>query len=150
MRVVIQRVSKASVAIDDKIKASIDTGLLLLLGIEPADTTQDAEWLSRKIVQMRIFTDENGLMNKSLLDVNGDIILISQFTLHASAKKGNRPSFTGAAKPEIAIPLYEDMIEKLKGHLGKDVHTGSFGAYMEVSLTNDGPVTIILDSKNRE
>jgi len=150
MRVVIQRVSKASVEIDNKIKDSISTGLLLLLGIESTDTVQDTEWLSKKIVQMRIFVDEKGLMNKSLLDVKGDILLISQFTLHASAKKGNRPSFTGAAKPDIAIPLYEDMIEKLKDHLGKDVHKGSFGAYMEVSLTNDGPVTIILDSKSRE
>jgi len=150
MRVVIQRVSDASVTIDGKIKSAIGFGLLVLLGIEDADTTEDVEWLSGKIVNLRIFNDANGIMNFSLKDTNGEVILVSQFTLHASTKKGNRPSYIKAAKPEIAIPLYEKLISQLRTDLGKDIQTGTFGADMKVHLLNDGPVTIIIDSKNRE
>jgi D-aminoacyl-tRNA deacylase len=150
MRVVIQRVSDASVTIDGKIKSAIGFGLLVLLGIEDADTTEDVEWLSGKIVNLRIFNDANGIMNLSLKDTNGEVILVSQFTLHASTKKGNRPSYIKAAKPEIAIPLYEKLISQLRSDLGKDIQTGTFGADMKVHLLNDGPVTIIIDSKNRE
>ncbi len=150
MRVVIQRVSKASVTINSKQVASINEGLLILLGIVNNDTIDDIEWLSRKIVNLRIFNDENGVMNTSLLDSNGEVILVSQFTLHASTKKGNRPSYIKAAKPEIAIPLYEDFILQLENDLGKNIQTGEFGADMKVDLLNDGPVTIIIDSKNRE
>jgi len=150
MRVVIQRVSDASVTIDGKIKSAIGFGLLVLLGIEDADTTEDVEWLSGKIVNLRIFNDANGIMNLSLKDTNGEVILVSQFTLHASTKKGNRPSYIKAAKPEIAIPLYEKLISQLRTDLGKDIQTGTFGADMKVHLLNDGPVTIIIDSKNRE
>tara|TARA_R110002020_G_scaffold166570_6_gene354644 strand:- start:504 stop:956 length:453 start_codon:yes stop_codon:yes gene_type:complete len=149
MIVVIQRASEASVKIDGKVKAEIGTGLMILLGIEEADTDEDIIWLSKKITNLRIFPDENEVMNKSLLDVNGDLLLISQFTLHASTKKGNRPSYIKAAKPDIAIPMYQKMIVALESELGKSIGTGGFGADMKVSLINDGPVTIILDSKNR-
>ncbi len=150
MRVVIQRVSDASVTIDGIIKSSIGLGLLILLGIEDADNQEDVEWLSGKIVNLRIFNDANGIMNLSLKDTNGEIIVVSQFTLHASTKKGNRPSYIKAAKPETAIPLYEKFISQLRSDLGKDIQTGTFGADMKVHLLNDGPVTIIIDSKNRE
>lgn len=150
MKAVIQRVSSASVTINGTIKSSIEKGLLILLGIEDADTTEDIEWLSGKITRLRIFGDEAGAMNLSLLDVNGEILLISQFTLHASTKKGNRPSFLKAAKPAVAIPLYKQFISQLEKDLKKPIQTGEFGADMKVNLLNDGPVTIIIDSKNRE
>ena len=149
MIVVVQRVSEASVKIEGKIKAQIDLGMMILVGIEEADTQEDIEWLSKKIVNLRIFPDENEVMNKSLLDTSGDILLISQFTLHASTKKGNRPSYLKAAKPDFAIPIYEKMILALESELGKRIGTGEFGADMKVSLINDGPVTIVIDSKNR-
>jgi D-aminoacyl-tRNA deacylase len=150
VRAVIQRVSQASVVINGSTKGSIQHGLLVLLAIEDSDTAQDLDWLSGKIVRLRIFNDEAGLMNKSVLEVGGDILLISQFTLFASTKKGNRPSFSRSARPEVAIPLYEQFISKLSSDLGKPVQTGEFGADMKVSLTNDGPVTIVIDSKNPE
>ncbi len=150
MIAVIQRASEAFVKIDQKIKSQIDQGLVILLGIVEQDDITDIEWLSKKITQLRIFNDENGIMNKSLLDVNGEILLISQFTLHASTKKGNRPSYIAAAKPEIAIPIYNQMIEHLNRVVGKDIGTGIFGADMKVSLINDGPVTILIDSKDRK
>ena len=150
MRVVIQRVTKASVIIDGKIHSSIDNGLLVLLGIEDADTDEDIEWLSAKIVNLRIFNDENGVMNVSVKDVNGDILVVSQFTLHASTKKGNRPSYIKASKPEFAIPMYEKFVQQVTNDLGKRVQTGVFGADMKVELLNDGPVTIVIDTKNRE
>jgi len=150
MRAVIQRVSKASVTIENKIQGKIEIGLLILLGIEETDTEKDIDWLVRKIIQLRIFSDENGKMNLSLQDVNGDILLISQFTLFASTKKGNRPSFIRSAKPEIAIPLYEQFIIETEKLLNKQIQTGIFGADMKVELLNDGPVTIIIDSKNPE
>lgn len=150
MKLVIQRVSQASVTINGEITGVIADGLLLLAGIAPDDTEEDLQWLSRKTVQLRIFNDEAGKMNKSVQDISGDILLISQFTLHASTKKGNRPSYIGAAPPEIAIPLYEQFIQALTINLGKPIQTGIFGADMKVSLLNDGPVTIIIDSKNRE
>lgn len=150
MRTVIQRVNQASVTIDGKIKSSIGSGLLILLGIEEADTQEDIEWLSSKIVNLRIFNDESYVMNLSVKDINGEIILVSQFTLHASTKKGNRPSYIKAAKPDVAVPLYEKMILQLQADLGKPIQTGEFGADMKVSLLNDGPVTILMDSKNRE
>jgi len=150
MRAVIQRVCEASVRIDGQIKDAIGSGFMVLLGIEPNDTTEDIEWLSLKIVKMRIFSDENGLMNLALKDVDGDILLISQFTLHSSTKKGNRPSFLQAAKPDIAVPLYEKMIWQLEQDLCKKIGTGIFGADMKVSLINDGPVTILIDSKNKQ
>lgn len=149
MIAVIQRVTTASVEIDQKIKASIDRGLLILLGIEDADGEEDMEWLSNKIVNLRIFNDAEGVMNVSLKDDGGDIILVSQFTLHASTKKGNRPSYLKASKPEIAIPIYERFIVILEKALGKSIQTGSFGADMKVSLLNDGPVTIVIDTKNK-
>jgi D-tyrosyl-tRNA(Tyr) deacylase len=149
MIVVVQRVSESSVKIEGAIKASIGKGLMILLGIEDADGQEDIEWLSKKIVNLRIFPDENGVMNKSILDADGEILLISQFTLHASTKKGNRPSYIKAAKPDIAIPLYEQMISVLESELDKPIGTGEFGADMKVSLVNDGPVTILIDSKNR-
>lgn len=149
MIVVIQRVSEASVKIDGIAKASIGQGLMILIGIEEADGEEDISWLAKKIVNLRIFPDENEVMNRSLLDVDGEILLISQFTLHASTKKGNRPSYIKAAKPDIAIPLYELMILALQTDLGKPIGTGEFGADMKVSLVNDGPVTILIDSKNR-
>ncbi len=150
MRAVIQRVSKASVTIEGKTNAAIDSGLLVLIGIEDADTTEDIEWLSGKIVNLRIFDDADGVMNESVKDKGGDIILVSQFTLHASTKKGNRPSYIKASKPDVAIPLYEKMIQQLTADLGKPVGTGIFGADMKVELLNDGPVTIIMDTKNKE
>ncbi|MFC4722354.1 D-aminoacyl-tRNA deacylase [Geojedonia litorea] len=150
MKAVIQRVSKASVTIDNKIVASISYGLLVLLGISDEDTQEDIEWLSKKIANLRIFGDENGVMNKSILDRDGNAIVVSQFTLHANTKKGNRPSYIKAAKPEIAIPLYEAFVEKFQQDLGKVVQTGEFGADMKVELLNDGPVTIIIDTKNKE
>ncbi|PRY85480.1 D-aminoacyl-tRNA deacylase [Mongoliibacter ruber] len=149
MIAVIQRVSESSVKVKGEIIGQIDHGLLVLLGIEDADTTEDIDWLSKKIVNLRIFPDENMVMNKSLLDAGGDILLISQFTLHASTKKGNRPSYIKAAKPDFAIPMYEKFITALESDLGKQVQTGEFGADMKVSLVNDGPVTIVIDSKNK-
>lgn len=149
MKVVIQRVSEASVVIDNVKVASIKTGLLVLLGIVNEDTQEDIDWLCKKITNLRIFPDGHGVMNTSLLDADGDVIVVSQFTLHASTKKGNRPSYIKAAKPGVAIPLYENFINKLKSELGKSIQTGEFGADMKVSLVNDGPVTIIIDSKNR-
>ncbi|HVS98739.1 MAG TPA: D-aminoacyl-tRNA deacylase [Puia sp.] len=150
MRVVIQRVSRASVSIEGRVKSAIGAGLLVLAGIEDADTEADIEWLSGKITGLRIFNDEAGVMNVSVKDMGGDILLVSQFTLHASTKKGNRPSYIRASKPEVAIPLYQRMIEVLGAHLGKPVLTGEFGADMKVELLNDGPVTIVMDSKNKE
>jgi D-tyrosyl-tRNA(Tyr) deacylase len=148
MRAVLQRVSEASVTIDGLVKGIIGKGLLVLLGIEILDAIEDMEWLSKKIVQMRIFGDDAGLMNLSVQDIGGDILLISQFTLHAATRKGNRPSFIKAARPEQAIPLYEKMIAHLQVLMGKEIATGSFGADMKVGLVNDGPVTIIIDSRN--
>jgi len=150
MRIVIQRVSEASVTIDQQVAGEIQTGLLVLLGIEDADGQEDIDWLVKKLVNLRIFPDENGVMNTSVKDVDGDVLLISQFTLHASTKKGNRPSYIKAAKPEIAIPMYEVFIKTLETSLGKPIQTGEFGADMKVRLLNDGPVTIGIDSKNRE
>jgi D-tyrosyl-tRNA(Tyr) deacylase len=150
MRVVIQRVLSASVEINQTTKSKIANGLLILLGIEHEDTLEDIEWLCGKIARLRIFGDENGAMNLSVLDTNGEVIVVSQFTLHASTKKGNRPSFINAARPEIAIPLYEKFITQLEKELNKKIQTGEFGADMKVSLVNDGPVTIIIDSKNKE
>ncbi len=150
MIAVMQRVSEASVTIDQKIAGSIDSGLLILLGITHDDTEEDIEWLSKKMVNLRIFGDDKGKMNLSVADVNGGILLISQFTLHASTKKGNRPSYIEAARPEIAIPLYEKMIVQLEKDLGKNIQTGEFGADMKVSLLNDGPVTIIIDTKDKK
>ena len=150
MRVVVQRVSKASVMVTEKIVGQINNGLLILIGIEDADSQEDIVWLSNKICNLRIFNDENGVMNKSITDIDGSILLISQFTLHASTKKGNRPSYIKASKPPIAIPLYEAMILQLQSDLAKPIETGIFGADMQVTLVNDGPVTIIIDSKNRE
>jgi D-aminoacyl-tRNA deacylase len=150
MKAVIQRVSQASVTIDGQVKSAIGQGLLVLLGIEDADTQEDIEWLSAKIVNLRIFTDAAGVMNLSVKDTDGDILLVSQFTLHASTKKGNRPSYIKASKPGFAIPMYEAMTAKLAIDLGKEIHTGVFGADMKVSLLNDGPVTIVIDTKNKE
>jgi len=149
MKSVIQRVSKASVTIEGKVVSEIKNGLLILLGIEPADTEEDIEWLSKKIANLRIFNDEKGVMNNSLIDEKGDAIIVSQFTLHANTKKGNRPSYINAAKPEIAIPLYKQFIANFEIQIGKKVGTGEFGADMKVELLNEGPVTIIIDSKNR-
>ena len=150
MRIVIQRVSEASVTVDEKITGAIGTGLLVLMGIEDADSDEDISWLSNKIVNLRIFDDENEVMNLGLKEVNGDILLVSQFTLHASTKKGNRPSYIKASKPEFAVPMYEKMIRQLEQDLGKKIQTGIFGADMKVKLLNDGPVTIWMDSKNKE
>ena len=150
MRVVIQRVAEASVVIENNMVSKINTGLLLLLGIEETDNNEDIEWLCGKIARMRIFPDTNGVMNLSVTDVNGDIVVVSQFTLHASTKKGNRPSYIKAAKPEIAIPLYQSFIKQMENELGKKISTGQFGADMKVQLVNDGPVTILIDSKNKE
>jgi D-tyrosyl-tRNA(Tyr) deacylase len=149
MIAILQRVSQASVAIDNHIKGQIENGLLILLGITHSDNDEDIEWLSKKIVNLRIFGDADGKMNLSVMETGGNILLVSQFTLYASTKKGNRPSFIEAARPEQAIPLYEKMIQKLSQELGKPVETGTFGADMKVNLLNDGPVTIIIDSKNR-
>ena len=150
MRAVIQRVVKASVTIDGSIYSSIQQGLLVFLGIEDVDNVSDIEWLSGKIVNLRIFNDEDGVMNLSVLDVSGDILLVSQFTLHASTKNGNRPSYIRASKPPVAIPLYENMIKSLERDMRKEIKTGVFGADMKVELLNDGPVTIYIDSRNRE
>jgi D-tyrosyl-tRNA(Tyr) deacylase len=150
MKAVIQRVTKASVTIEGKINGQIGNGLLVLFGIEDADTDEDIEWLSSKIVNLRIFNDEKGVMNISIKDVAGNILLISQFTLHGSTKKGNRPSYIKASKPETAIPIYERMIKRLSIDLGEEIQTGIFGADMKVELLNDGPVTIVIDSKNKE
>lgn len=150
MRAVIQRVSRATVTVESKVISSIDNGLLVLLGIERFDNQQDIEWLSRKIINLRIFNDDAGVMNKSLLQTEGEAIVVSQFTLHASTKKGNRPSYLKAAKPDVAIPLYENFVKQLELGLNKKVGTGIFGADMKVDLLNDGPVTIIIDTKNKE
>ncbi len=150
MKVVIQRVSQASVTIEEEKVADIKSGLLILLGIEDADSKEDIEWLSGKIINLRIFDDENGVMNRSVNDVSGDVILVSQFTLHASTKKGNRPSYIKAAKPEVAVPLYEEFIAHFEEIFGKKIQTGRFGADMKVALINDGPVTIVIDTKNKE
>jgi len=150
MKVVIQRVNEASVSIDGQVSGAIQKGLMVLLGIETADTMEDVDWLSNKIVQMRIFDDAEGVMNLSVKEVGGNILLVSQFTLHASTKKGNRPSYIAAAKHDISIPLYEAMIKKLTADMGAPIQTGVFGADMKVALINNGPVTIIVDSKNKE
>ena len=150
MRVVIQRVSEASVKVDGAIVGAIQGGLIVLLGIQNEDTIDDIQWMSNKLVQMRIFDDAEGVMNHSLQEMGGSILLISQFTLYAATKKGNRPSYIAAAKPEIAIPIYEQMIQQLTKDLGKPIATGQFGADMKVALINDGPVTILMDSKNRD
>ena len=150
MRTVLQRVSKASVTVDGQIISSIDEGLLILLGVEDADTKEDIDWLTNKILNLRIFNDENDVMNRSVMDVDGEIIVVSQFTLHAQTKKGNRPSYIKAAKPDIAVPMYEDFIRTLEQKLGKKVGAGVFGADMKVELLNDGPVTITMDTKNKE
>lgn len=150
MKVVLQRVSQASVTIDSKIVANIQKGLLVLVGMEDADTQEDMDWLVGKIIKIRIFDDVNHVMNLSIQDIDGEIIVVSQFTLHASTKKGNRPSYIKASKPEVAIPLYENFVKHLEKELGKKVQTGIFGADMKVSLLNDGPVTIQMDSKNKE
>lgn len=150
MRIVLQRVSSASVTVSEKIVGEIQQGLLILVGIEDADTQEDIDWLSTKITQLRIFGDANEVMNLSVQDIKGDILVVSQFTLHAATKKGNRPSYIKASKPDIAIPLYEEFVSTLENKLGKKVATGIFGADMKVALLNDGPVTIIMDSKNKE
>ena len=150
MRVVIQKVTQASVSIENQIVASIDKGLLVLVGIEDGDTNEDIAWLSSKIVNLRIFDDANGVMNLSVKEVEGEVLIVSQFTLHASTKKGNRPSYIKAARPEVAIPIYEAFIKQVETLLGKRVSTGQFGAMMQVSLCNDGPVTILIDTKNKE
>jgi|ERR1043165_3018450 D-tyrosyl-tRNA(Tyr) deacylase len=150
MRALIQRVANASVTVERQIKGQIERGLVVLLAIEDADTPQDIEWLSGKIVRLRIFDDDSGVMNRSVQEVGGDILLVSQFTLFASTKKGNRPSYSRSAKPDIAVPLYEKFVARLAQEFGKPVQTGEFGSMMVVSLANDGPVTIILDSKMRE
>ena len=149
MIAVVQRVSQASVTINGSIKSSIQSGLLVLVGIEDADTAEDIEWLSTKIINLRIFNDDAGVMNVSVKDSGGDVIVVSQFTLHASTKKGNRPSYLKASKPDIAIPLYEKFVMAMDSQLGKPVQTGEFGADMKVALLNDGPVTIIIDTKNK-
>ena len=150
MRALIQRVSHASVTIDNQLKSSIQRGLLVLIGIEDNDTNEDSEWLTSKLVNLRIFDDENGVMNKSLVDISGELLIVSQFTLHAMTAKGNRPSYIRAAKPEVAIPLYETFCNLATQKLGKPVQTGIFGADMQVELLNNGPVTIWIDSKNKE
>lgn len=150
MRVVIQRVTEASCTVEGQVTGKIGTGLLVLVGIEDADTAEDIRWLSNKIVNLRIFNDEEGVMNRSVMETNGDILLISQFTLHAATKKGNRPSYIRASKPEVAIPLYEQVIAQLNADTGKNIATGIFGADMKISLLNDGPVTIIIDTKNKD
>lgn len=150
MKAVLQRVSEASVTIEGNKVADIKAGLLVLVGIEDADTQEDIEWLAAKIVKLRIFSDADGLMNLSVQDINGDIIVVSQFTLHTATKKGNRPSYIKAAKPDVAIPVYESFVKQMEKELGKKVQTGEFGADMKVSLLNDGPVTIIIDTKNKE
>lgn len=149
MKVVIQRVSSASVTISENIVAQIDNGLLVLVGIEDDDSQEDINWLSQKIINLRIFADDNGVMNLSVKDIEGELIIVSQFTLHASTKKGNRPSYIKASKPEMAIPIYENFVKHMELELGKKIQTGKFGADMKVALVNDGPVTIIIDSKSK-
>lgn len=150
MRTVIQRVQHASVTIDGNVKSRIGAGMLVLIGIEDRDTAEDIDWLTKKIVNLRIYDDENGVMNRSILESGGDILVVSQFTLHASTKKGNRPSYIRASKPDIAIPMYESFCRELGKQLGKEVFTGEFGADMKVELLNDGPVTILIDTQNKE
>ncbi len=150
MRVILQRTTEASVSIGNKIKSEIKNGILILVGIENEDNDEDIEWLAKKICSLRIFDDKNGIMNLSIKDTNGELLVISQFTLHAKTKKGNRPSYINAAKPEVSIPLYNQFITCLKNETNKEIKTGEFGADMQVKLINDGPVTIIIDSKNRE
>ena len=150
MRAAVQRVSEASVAIEGQTRAVIKRGLLVLLGVEEADTAEDIEWLSGKLVRLRVFPDEQGVMNRSVQETGGDIIVVSQFTLHASTKKGNRPSYSRAARPDVAVPLYEAFVKRVAAVLGKPVQTGEFGANMKVSLVNDGPVTVVIDTKARE
>ncbi len=150
MRAIVQRVSRADVTIDGEVKSSIEMGMLILLGIEELDTVEDVEWLSGKLSRMRIFPDEKGIMNRSIVEAGGDALVVSQFTLHASTKKGNRPSYIRAARPEKAIPLYERFVESLGAQIGRKVATGEFGGDMKVALVNDGPVTILIDSRNRE
>lgn len=150
MRAVIQRVSQASCTVAGKVTGAIDAGFVVLLGIEDADTLEDLDWLAQKIVAMRVFGDENGMMNKALADIGGNILLISQFTLFAATRKGNRPGFTRAARPDKAVPLYEEMIRRLSTLLGREIQKGIFGADMKISLVNDGPVTIVIDTKNKE
>ena len=150
MRALIQKVTSASVTIENSVKSKIDKGLLILLGIEEDDNQEDIEWLSKKISQLRIFDDENGVMNLSIQDIDGEVLVISQFTLHAKVKKGNRPSYIKAAKPDIAIPLYNQFVGALNQLISKEIQTGEFGAYMQISLVNDGPVTIFIDTKNKE
>jgi D-aminoacyl-tRNA deacylase len=149
LKVVIQRVSSASVTIETKIAANIQSGLLVLVGIEDDDSQEDINWLSQKIINLRIFADDNGVMNLSVKDIEGELIIVSQFTLHASTKKGNRPSYIKASKPDIAIPMYEKFVKQMELELGKKIQTGKFGADMKVALVNDGPVTIIIDSKSK-
>ena len=150
MRAVIQRVTRASVTVEEKIVSEINNGLLIFLGVENKDFKEDIEWLSHKIINLRIFNDKDGIMNKSILNVGGDIIVVSQFTLHSTIKKGNRPSYIKAARPEIAIPLYKQFIKQLETDLNKKVGSGIFGAHMKVNLLNDGPITILIDTKNKE
>jgi len=150
MRILIQRVSVASVKVNDKTVSKIGRGMLILVGIEDSDKPEDIDWLTNKIIQLRIFDDENGVMNLSVKDIDGDVLVVSQFTLHASTKKGNRPSYIRASKPDFAVPMYEKLIEKVENVLGKKVGTGKFGAMMDVSLVNDGPVTIMIDSKQKD
>lgn len=150
MRIVIQRVRQASVSIEGKVKSEIKQGLLILLGIEPNDTEEDSQWLCKKISNLRIFNDENGVMNRSVTDIGGELLVVSQFTLHASTKKGNRPSYIRAAKPDMAIPMYEQFVQLLEITSQRTVQTGTFGADMNVQLVNDGPVTIIMDTKQKE
>jgi len=150
MRAVIQRVTRASVTVEGSLKSAIGQGLLVLLGVEDADTAEDIEWLAQKLVNLRIFNDAEGVMNLSVKEINGDVLIVSQFTLHASTKKGNRPSYIRAAKPPVAIPLYEQFVRQAEAELGKPPGTGTFGADMKVELLNDGPVTIVIDTKNRE
>lgn len=150
MRILIQRVSQAEVSIENKIKSSISQGLLLLIGIEDSDTLDDVEWLVKKVSSIRLFDDENGVMNLSVTDIQGEVMVVSQFTLHASTKKGNRPSYIRASKPDKAIPLYESFIQTIEKKIGKKVATGEFGAMMKINLINNGPVTIFIDSKNKE
>ncbi|MDD2562717.1 MAG: D-aminoacyl-tRNA deacylase [Salinivirgaceae bacterium] len=150
MRLVIQRCKKASVEVDNQIVGKIEQGFMILVGIETADTVDDAEWLANKVVQLRIFDDEQGLMNRSILDIDGNLLVVSQFTLHAKTKKGNRPSFIHAARPEVSKPLFENFVLLLEQKMGCKVETGVFGAHMEISMVNDGPVTILIDSQNKE
>jgi D-aminoacyl-tRNA deacylase len=150
MKAVIQRVSQASVTIEDRVVAQIESGLLVLIGIEEADGLEDIQWLSSKITNLRLFADANGVMNVSIMEMGGDVIVVSQFTLHALTKKGNRPSYIKAARPELAIPIYESFVQHMEIELGKEVQTGQFGADMKVALLNDGPVTILIDTKNKE